>query len=328
MIATTQKSESHYTQFVGLLRELHRLIRCGEGDSEESDIVRDKMDIHWPHLSSTEIQRTEELSASLYSLSGTEHIAPEDKDRPVSECELQVAWESKDYDHVLALLRRPMPFMDADEIAFRRGWIWYELRDLQSAVLFFRLSYDLNPNIEQTAIFLIHTLLQIGSQDEARQIAERIIDQTPPASPTALDAAAFAIFVAIQTADGGEQRRMLLRVIDAVKKSTEQAQASGTAEAAVEMDLHSHYMVLSHCFALLAQLQARNAKESGGGATTLVDEPETDPGIGEPSDEFSLGLEITHPNLARHGPRRFRTHPFRREQAFPTNFKTATSSHR
>src|SRR5262245_45583458 len=116
MIAQTRPSEHHYDQYVKLLRQLHCLIADGEGDSQEADAVRDELDIHAPFLTDIESQRADGLSAALYSLSGNEIYAPEDQINPAPELELKTAWEREEYERVLTLLRRPAPYLSADQI--------------------------------------------------------------------------------------------------------------------------------------------------------------------------------------------------------------------
>lgn len=56
-----------YVKYVHLLKQLHRLISEGKGDTEEADALRDEMDTPWHSLSKEEIDRVNSLAADLYT---------------------------------------------------------------------------------------------------------------------------------------------------------------------------------------------------------------------------------------------------------------------
>ena len=62
-----QASESlAYSAYVRLLRQLHRLIAEGAGDSLASDDVREAMEMPWSQLTQQEVEAANQLSAQLY----------------------------------------------------------------------------------------------------------------------------------------------------------------------------------------------------------------------------------------------------------------------
>jgi hypothetical protein len=54
-----------YQNYVECLRQLHRMIGDGQGDSEQADLLRDRMDCYWFNLSPEQITRVRQLSAEL-----------------------------------------------------------------------------------------------------------------------------------------------------------------------------------------------------------------------------------------------------------------------
>jgi hypothetical protein len=67
-MADTQPSASPaYLEYARSLKELHALIRQGEGDSEQADEIRDAMDGLWRLLTPEETDLARRLSASLAS---------------------------------------------------------------------------------------------------------------------------------------------------------------------------------------------------------------------------------------------------------------------
>ena len=60
----------NYVQYESMLKDLHRLIAEGKGDSDEADALREAMDVPWRALSSEEIDRLNRLSSDLYILHG------------------------------------------------------------------------------------------------------------------------------------------------------------------------------------------------------------------------------------------------------------------
>jgi hypothetical protein len=67
---------SPFQEYVRLLRELHRLIAEGKGDSDEAEQLRDLMDDPWDRMSPEEIRRVRGLSADLYTLTDPQPPPP------------------------------------------------------------------------------------------------------------------------------------------------------------------------------------------------------------------------------------------------------------
>lgn len=54
-----------FETYLRLMLELHELIRCGAGESEAADNVRDEMDAPWKKMSSEELELVERVSVEL-----------------------------------------------------------------------------------------------------------------------------------------------------------------------------------------------------------------------------------------------------------------------
>jgi hypothetical protein len=67
MNSSTQLSEA-YLAYSWRLRQLHALIRVGEGDSDKAETIRDEMDDPYASLTEEEIDRLKLLSADLHIL--------------------------------------------------------------------------------------------------------------------------------------------------------------------------------------------------------------------------------------------------------------------
>src|SRR5262245_18001598 len=102
----------NYLEYERLLKELHHLIRDGQGDSDEADKIRDSMD--WPErkLTREEHDRLKGLSADLYMLQDDEVFEPlqagEDTAEPAPERLMErhrAAWARVDAAASLCIMR-------------------------------------------------------------------------------------------------------------------------------------------------------------------------------------------------------------------------------
>lgn len=277
MIAHIQESDSHYVRFIELLRQLHALIAHGDCDSSEADELRDEMDIQVPHLSPAQIKRVEGLSADFYSLTGDEICAPEDQANPLSEAELTSAWEARDWDQVLGLLRRPAPFLDASQIAMMRGLCWRQLDDLETVLAFYRRACELDPANDEYSTLLIFTLLELNQFGEARGRAEEIIDRKPTATPRALLKSAFALSASVDALPVSEQRRILLLATTTIDRAFDLSASLPPNSRISESELFHYRLIESDCYARLAQMQLPDP----GTCTTTVGDSATAPNIPE-----------------------------------------------
>jgi len=54
------------SEYVTLLLRLHGFMKNGQANSEEADVIRDRMDSPWLRLTQAEIDLANDLSAALY----------------------------------------------------------------------------------------------------------------------------------------------------------------------------------------------------------------------------------------------------------------------
>jgi tetratricopeptide (TPR) repeat protein len=177
-IQSREGSVSAYREYVKLLKELHSLIAQDRGDSEEADRLRDLMDDPWDRMSPEEIQRVRGLSADLYSL-----VDPPPPPRQLTQAEVdefqrraEAAWNNREWDRVLELLReQPHPFA-ADRVAFIRAACWANLGDLETAPLFLERAASLDPSNSFYQTQYLCTLIRDGRLADAISIADQIFD--------------------------------------------------------------------------------------------------------------------------------------------------------
>jgi hypothetical protein len=138
----------YYVEYERLLRELHRLIAEGRGDTEEADLIRDDMDVPERKLSREEQDRLDGLSADLYMLQEDEVFEPVDPDERTTQrlgVELKSAWDRGDWETVLKLLRKGPAFLSQDRIAYMRAKAYEELGHLETSRLFREYAARINP---------------------------------------------------------------------------------------------------------------------------------------------------------------------------------------
>src|SRR5262249_43327769 len=114
MTGLAREAETPSQTFARLLMRVHDLIAEEQGDSEEADSIRDRMEAPWQAMSREERKRMEGLSADLYTLAkgGVKGAAmgPEARERWAEEAKRSMsALRSGDYDAALAFLRQPAP---------------------------------------------------------------------------------------------------------------------------------------------------------------------------------------------------------------------------
>jgi hypothetical protein len=130
-----------------LLLRLHDLIAAGKGDDSEADAIRDQMDGPWRALTEAEQERLGGLSEDLYALAekNTRSTKLSSHDRRAWGQEFRVAFESREWDRALALLRRPPDDVPADHLAFFQADCWEHMGCPEVALRFMRSATRLDP---------------------------------------------------------------------------------------------------------------------------------------------------------------------------------------
>ena len=133
-----------YHALAALTRDLHRLFAAGAADSPEADEVRDATDGPWRAASDLDRGRIDGLSEDLYMITDPPHAArPMTQPARVGLATRARAESRGDWDLALGLLRAWGAYLTPAALAARRGVLWYNLGDPESAALFFEHAAEL-----------------------------------------------------------------------------------------------------------------------------------------------------------------------------------------
>jgi tetratricopeptide (TPR) repeat protein len=263
----------YYVEYESLLKQLHRLIATGNGNSEEADAVRDEMDRPERELSSEELTRLNGLSADLYMLQGDEVFERPGEDPWTPQqlaAHLKSAWTREDWEGVLQLLRQGPTFIDRDRIAYMRAWAYSELGHPDTSLLFMEYAADLNPREPQYRLQLIEQLSQLGRHAEARERVDEYI-QDDSSSPALLIKAASVLFRAARASDRETASPVYEQAIQLLRR------ALPTASDALPDVVASGYLTLGLCYEALGQLESADGAYSTVLERDRVDGTATDP---------------------------------------------------
>lgn len=154
----------NYVRAAAATRELHRLGREGENDSDAADAMRDEIDVVWPLLTDQERERLEGLSIDLQSFKyPREQPATVDPRGMQEVLEAVIVNHSGRPDEALAVIRRRDVDVPLGTLSYARAVCWFTLGDRESAMLFAENAVRLLPG-----------------DREAESLARTIRDQNPP----------------------------------------------------------------------------------------------------------------------------------------------------
>jgi hypothetical protein len=146
MDAPTPLIDLPYEQYAACARALHCLFLAGEGESDEADELRDRMDEHWEALTEEQRALVSGLTADLNWIRREPVRAEAARDAVLTEDlpKLAAAIKSGEWRSVLETLRRAAPYLTRPTVAEMRGRAWEGLGDDDSARLFFEhaLSFE------------------------------------------------------------------------------------------------------------------------------------------------------------------------------------------
>jgi hypothetical protein len=169
-------SQSHenpaYLEYLRLLVQLHALIADGKSETDDADLVRDEMDTPWAKLSQAEADRLGGLSADLYMLTDEEifeRTEPAERTRERIGPDLETAWQGREWDRMLALLRRGPDFLRNDQLAYLRGRCWLAFGHPEIATLFFEKALRLRPEEPMYRLAALEPLEALGQVEAVRQ---------------------------------------------------------------------------------------------------------------------------------------------------------------
>jgi hypothetical protein len=168
----------HYVEYVSLLKRLHRLIAEGQGDTDAADDLRDAMDGPWHSMSAEEIARVRALAADLYTLEDeVGEPQPNGQEAEHLRAGLKRAWQERDWQTALELLRSHPCSLPPGETAFLRGLCWDELGDPDTAALFFERAARLDPRAAVYPVAVMEARVRAGDTEGALRYARAIMDR-------------------------------------------------------------------------------------------------------------------------------------------------------
>jgi len=156
-----------YFQYETLLKELHRFIAAGLGDSDEAEAVREDMDAPEQRLTQDEIMRLNGLSADLYMLQDDEVYEKHGETREELRASLKSALDRHDHEAILSLLRKGTPFLTTGQVAALRGRCYAALGHLETALLFMHYALRHEPEEAMHGMFIVGLLLQLNRTEDA-----------------------------------------------------------------------------------------------------------------------------------------------------------------
>lgn len=158
----------HFREYEDLLIQLHQLFREGKEDSAEAEALRERMEVAGSWLSPMEADRLGGLSGDLYMLANDEtyeEVEGSEQALKLAE-ELQSALERRQWDRVLALLRKRPSSAAPARVAELRAIAYHQLGH-PAAVEFARYAVSHDPRSYHGKFLLLDLLDALNSPDEA-----------------------------------------------------------------------------------------------------------------------------------------------------------------
>jgi hypothetical protein len=179
MLASATVPSKDYVECARRLRQLHELIRSGDGDSVEADGLRDEMDDYWYRMGSEERGLSGELSADLNALGD---ILRRSESR-VSDVELRRQFLDAEYDgawdRVRNLIEAGSDKLGASDQILFRACYWGGRGDFESGYLFLKffvstLDRD-QDKLNRQYVDLRGWFDNLGSDPEERPLREKAV---------------------------------------------------------------------------------------------------------------------------------------------------------
>lgn len=250
-----------YVACENLLKQRERLLAEGLGDSQEADALRAAMEAVEPQLSREERTRLNGLSGDLAMLRGAEVFeptAPAERTPERLGRALRRAWVRREWETLLALLRRGPEFHSPDAIAFFRFAAYDALGHPDTALLFLRHAAQFNPGQARYGEMLLNQLTRLGRLDEAAAHAQTLIaDASAP--PHVRINAAHVLFRAARRRSEAEARTLHARLVPVLERALAEAQPSVDLPATL---IAAAYVVLG---------SSQEALENSAGARAAYD---------------------------------------------------------
>jgi hypothetical protein len=271
MTGSILMNNPHYAASAQAIRELHRLILQGQGDSAEADEIRDKSDEHWRYLSLEEIDSLQNLSADLYFLGDPQR--PDTISGSPIKNDLLQALAASDFDKAMTILRRPDVKAETKLGVVLRGQYWLSVEDYESSLTFWEEAVRLqpqNPDCLLTRLLCLWLMRDERVFDEANRLIEDSRITEPDDVVEVSTILAFSAYDRAKSRDdqgagfGHEERLAIDRVIRALQPILTGAEDfPGQPESEFESLAHE---ILGFCHYLLAGFPtSRGSTEILGG---------------------------------------------------------------
>lgn len=259
----------YYLEYESLLKDLHRLISDGKGDTEEADAVRDRMDTPEQHLSREEINRLNGLSADLYMLQNDEVYEKYEGTQEQLRSQLADVWEHGDLEETLRLLRKGHDFLTLDRVAYLRAEAYKGLNHLDTALLFLEYAARLNKQNIAYQASMLDLLVNLGRLDEAAtQARSYILNESLPS--VLLFQSAAVLYLSTQELTSGEAKPIHQFIVQALGRAVVDGQPVADLPANMVAAVH---LQLGYCYEELQQFQeALKAYDSAIANSPLNDE--------------------------------------------------------
>ena len=222
MTVSSPEALSPARMYAHLLLQLHDLIVRGEGDSDEADAIREKMDFAWVKMTAEERDRMNDLSHDLYTLAeGGNQVVPmtlEEREVYRRRAKEASARDNQgDVGQVLEFLRGPVPEgVPRYIVPFLQARVWDRLGFVEVALRFMQEAERQNPRF---AIEVMDLLKRAGHSQQALAYARRILDSEESA-PEELYLAGAALLDSVRYRRGEEEvRQVLRRLIPPLKRA-------------------------------------------------------------------------------------------------------------
>lgn len=252
-------TNTYFAEYEELLIELSQAMR--EADTERANVVRRRMEGPERHLSESEMERLDGLAADLYMLSGKElfeRTDPADAIPARLGAELRQAWERAEWEGVLVLLRKRMPFLSDEHRAYLRAVAYEHLGQLHSALLFMDYASQLNREDTTYRYFGLDYLKLLGHTNEALLRARNYIAD-PTSAPMLLIEAAVTL---VQTSKDLPTVEFLNRAEEAIPVLAKALNNGAGLEGAPREVIALAYATMGFCLQYLGDsLQSKIAYE-------------------------------------------------------------------
>ena len=247
MITTTVNSQAS-KQYEALLIQLAQAMKAG--DKERANVIRREMELPERGLDGSMLDLLDGLSADLYMLDEKEYferIAPEQAIPQRLVSGLKRAWDNQDWEEVLKLIRKDVPFISHEHRAYLRAVAYEKLGLVRSALSFMDYAALQNPEDVVYPYFGLEYLVKLGENEEAvRRANFYVTDKTTP--PVLLIGAAVALIQTAKHLNRADQNKRLMVAMPALVRALSSKEGLETSASEV---IGLGYVSLGFCLEAL-----------------------------------------------------------------------------